>query len=372
MPTAYACLARAMPTAYARAPSSLFAIAPCPILPFLLSLIVSSQRPFSVLHPSRFLPPCFVILGATAMVGIAHASHHLELMLPSFGALMTGTWLVDENLWHYSKRTLLLCVPSAATIGTLIAALGASYSYTIVYPSLYLAFLATASLLILTRSQIYPCFGAAALPILFRTTSPAYPLSILTLTLLLILGRTCLEHAHLRSPLPHSKFPQSRRKRALYYLQISLGLIPALLFAAIADNHFLILPPLFVTYASFCNAHASFTQYPLQTWLQILLAITVGMLFCTLAQSLSFNASLPAEPLLAAIAAALTVSTMLFIGKCFHRLFPPAMSFALTPFLIGSLPLLVLFVACMTAYFIAIAHLMRKHPAYQNEDLHYL
>ena len=322
------------------------------------------------------LPQLMVTLAAFLMVLLAKYLQHDEIMLPSLGALLTGTWLVKTNLWHYSKLKLFVSLPLAATIGLLLSLFIASASYAFVCPSIYIAFLITASILIVGRTQIYPCFGAAILPVLLQTTSWFYPLSVLIIAIVLCLGRALLERLHVLSSLSEtefSDFPKHKRERAAHYLQASFGLLPVLFLVACVSEQDMLLAPMFVTYATFCNHHSTFTNYPFQTWLQLFIAIGTGSLTCLLAQ---FAATFPPlsthAPLLSGLFAAHAIVITMLIGRAFHRLFPPAMSIALTPFLVNVHPWFFLYVPCMMAYFIFIAWIMRNHPAYKNMDLKYL
>ena len=323
------------------------------------------------------LPPAMVIITAFGMVFLAQWLGHPEIMLPTLGALMTGAWLVSDNLWHYSRRHLALCPPLAAITGTILSNLVCATDTVFMYPALYVAFLLTALILIFSRTQIYPCFGAATLPILFHTTSWVYPLSVTVMALSLCAGRTLLEHTHCVEPLKGSGFSplrEKRRVRIAYYLQTSLGLLPALILVPCIGDHYLLLPPMFVTYATFCNQHSSFTQCQVKTWAQISLAIVTSSLL-SLVMGFAFDTELTTttSQALFALGAGLSVAVTALIGKkAFHKLFPPAMSFALTPFFVHFNPWLMLYVPVMCAYFIFIAWLMRNHPTYANGDLHYI
>ncbi len=331
---------------------------------------------FGRLKILSLLPQIMVFMSAFLLVFLMKFLGHPEIMLPTFGALMTGAWLVKTNLWHYNKRRLILFLPLSAVIGLLLSIYFGSLNPLYVYPCLYVAFLATAAVLIFGRTQIYPCFGAAVLPILFQMTSWLYPLSVFILALVLAAGRILLERLELLPHLPEgedSDFPKRRRERIKYYLLTSLGVIPALIFVPFMGDHFWLLPPMFVTYTTFCNQHSSFTKYPVQTWIQICIAVSVGLVLCGL-ENTYFASILDATGfcVVYALGAGVAVLVTMCVGRRFHLLFPPAMSFALTPFLTGFNPWIFLYVPVMCSYFIAISWLMRRHPAYSNGDLKYL
>ena len=324
----------------------------------------------------KAIPVAMVAAAAFAMVFLSDYLGHPDIMLPSLGAFMTGAWLVDTNLWHYSKRVLFLAMPLAATIGLCLSILFASRDALLIYPAVFVAFLLTAGVQIFGRTQIYPCFGAAILPILLQTTSWVYPLSVLCMAGILCAGRAILERTRIRQPLKASEFsdfPEHRRHRLLYYFELSLGLIPALAFVPFVGDHFLLIAPMFVTYATFCNHHSTFVRHPVQTWAQLSLAMAVG-------SGLSFavlylGSSLSGTAFSAVFAVAAACAVLLTIGNSrvfFHRIFPPAMSVALTPFLIRENPWLLLYVPCMMAYFIFAAWVIRSHPAYSSRDLEYM
>lgn len=331
----------------------------------------ANERPFIL----RALPVLSASAAAGAMIYLSRRLGLPQIALPTFGALLTGTWLVRDNLWHYSKRRLFLSLLLSSAAGVLLSRLSAAGGELWIYPAVYAAFLATAAILIAGRTQIYPCFGAAILPILFQTTSWLYPAAVCAMALVLCAGRAVFERLGALRPLNPSGFcdlPEHRKARAIYYLQISLGLLPALVFVPLFGDHFLLLPPLFVTYASFCNQHSSFARYPASTWIQLCLAFAFGS--CAVFAASRSASSMPQTEaaFVMGLAAALCVSITIAVGQLFHKLFPPAVSLALTPFLIGVYPPCLIYVPIMSAYFLFIAGIMRAHPAYKNRDLHYI
>ena len=326
----------------------------------------------------KILPHIMAILAAMILIFIAYATDRHEIILPTFGALFTGAWLVPDNLWHYHKLNLIVSLTLASVGGLLISICISGFDYIAVYPALYIGFLIAACILIFGRTQIYPCFGAMVLPILLRTTSWYYPLSVFCIALTLVGVQKILEWSGARQPLDEGEFPehrQHRRGRLIYYLQTSLGLIPALILVALSGNHWFLLPPLFVTYATFCNAQSTFTKYPKQTWGQLVIASVTGNAAFWIAQNINENMNLyfPLQNSLnISLGVGAAVLITMLIGKCFHRLFPPAVSLAITPFLIQFNYYMPLCVAVTAAYLIFVAWCMRTHPAYKGMDLKYL
>ncbi len=330
-----------------------------------------NERPFIL----RALPVFAASAAAGAMIYLSHRLGLPQIALPTFGALLTGTWLVRDNLWHYSKRRLFLSLALSSAAGVLLSRLSATVGDPGIYPAVYAAFLATAGILIAGRTQIYPCFGAAILPILFQTASWLYPASVCAMALVLCAGRAVFERLGALRPLNPSGFcdlPEHRKARAIYYIQISLGLLPALVFVPLFGDHFLLLPPLFVTYASFCNQHSSFARYPASTWIQLCHAFALGSCAVFAAGRSAASMTQPAHALVMGLAASLCVLLTIGVGRLFHKLFPPAVSLVLTPFLIGFYPPCLIYVPLMSAYFLFVAGIMRAHPAYKNRDLHYI
>ena len=325
----------------------------------------------------KIFPNILTILAAMILILIAYATDRHEIILPTVGALMTGAWLVPTNLWHYHRINLIVCLTLSASCGTVISNLIDGLDYVAVYPCLYIGFLIAACILIFGRNQIYPCFGAMTLPILLRTTSWYYPLSVFCIALTLMGVQKCLEWAGARQPLDEGEFPehrQHRRERLLYYLQTSLGLIPALILVALSGNHWFFLPPLFVTYATFCNKHSTFTKYPIQTWGQLVIASVIGNLAFYIAGKIYITYDV-LQPMhynfIVSLMAGMAVLVMMLVGRLFHRLFPPAVSLAITPFLVQFNLYMPACVAVTSAYLIFIAWSMRTHPAYKGRDLTY-
>ena len=324
------------------------------------------------------LPLLLITVGAMVMVWVAQLTGHIEIVMPTYGALMTGAWLFEDNLWHYRRMNLLMSLTLAAALGLEISVLAQHLGGWWTYPAIYVGFLLTAWILVIGRTQIYPCFGAAMLPVIMGTTSWLYPISVCVLASVLLGIQWALEKGRLRAPLNAGEFsdlPEQRKDRALYYFKISTGLVPLLVLIPVctrlgfSDCHLLLQAPLFVTYTTFCNARSTFVRYPVQTWIQL----AAAALFGTLAQFAADSVVTAAVGRICAttLGVGLSVAATLFCGRFFIKRFPPAISMAITPFLVPD-RLLPLFVAVSAAYLIFISWVFRRHPAYESMDLKYL
>ena len=330
---------------------------------------------------NKCIPILLVGLFAAIMVFVSGITGRYDVVLPTFGALMTGGWLIQDNLWHYHRCNLLVSVTLASVVGLLISKLALNFGEWAAFSGIYLGFMLVAGILIAGRTQIYPCFGAMALPIIMKTTSWIYPVSVLVLGCIIVIVQFCLEKSGIRRPLDEGEFPdlpEHRRERALYYLRVSMGLVPV--FAVILilkqffyiDVHLVLQAPLFVTYATFCNEHSAFVRHPVQTWFQIILAVSLGAVAFLVSRMLNgMHFSFVGIQCMHAILAGIAVLCMLGLGHFFHKRFPPAISLAITPFLVEH-PLLPLYVAVGAGYFIFIAWALRRHPSYESKDLRYL
>ncbi len=320
------------------------------------------------------------------MLFVARILGHMDIVMPTFGALMTGGWLFQDNLWHYRRLNLFVSMTLAALIGLSLSILSQQIAPWGSYIGIFIGFQMVAAILVIGRTQIYPCFGAFSLPLIFQTTSWWYPVSVAALAGFMLLVQWCLEKSGVRSPLQDGEFPnlpEHRKERMLFYLRVSTGLIPILVLIPVMKQlgdinvHLLLQAPLFVTYTTFCNEHSTFIRFPKQTWAQLVMAAAIGMSFCWIAHTLPSSIS---DVLSIPICTGCSVALTLFLaGRFFVKRFPPAVSMAITPFLATSLMtsgvqviLFPVFVAVAAAYCIFMAWAFRRHPKYENMDLHYL
>ena len=328
----------------------------------------------------------FIVTGAMLMLFVARMIGHTDIIMPTFGALMTGGWLIQDNLWHYHRFNLFLSMALAACIGLSLAILSQQIGEWFSYIGILIGFQMVAAILVIGRTQIYPCFGAFSLPLIFQTTSWWYPVSVATLAGFMLLVQWCLEKSGIRHPLDEGEFPnlpEHRKDRMQFYLRVSTGLIPILVIIPVMQHlgdinvHLLLQAPLFVTYTTFCNEHSTFIRFPKQTWAQLVMASAIGMAFCWLSSYFAaFLSDIVATPICVGCSVALT---LFLAGRIFVKRFPPAISMAITPFLATSLMtsvvqvvLFPLFIAVAAAYCIFMAWVFRRHPKYENMDLHYL
>ena len=329
---------------------------------------------------------CLITAGAFLMLLVAQMTGHTEIVLPTFGALMTGGWLFQDNLWHYRRLNLIISMALASVIGLSLSILSQYIGGWFIFVGFYIGFLLTAGILVVGRTQIYPCFGAFALPLIFQTTSWLYPLSVAVLASMMIFVQWILEKCSLRQPLGNGEFPnlpEHRFERMRYYLRVSMGLVPILILIPLMQYlgdihvHLLLQAPLFVTYTTFCNQHSTFIHHPKQTCVQIVMAATIGIAFCWLS---SYVSAFTGDALAVALCTGGAVGcTLILSGYLFVKRFPPAISMAITPFLavnlmthIHQLLLFPIFVAAAASYCIFVAWIFRRHPTYESMDLNYL
>lgn len=141
----------------------------------------------------RYLSALVMIL---LMIEVAELFNEKEIIFPEMAALTIGMWIVNKRVWRVKYWQMLLLMTLGACAGVLIVL----YSPFSLIINVAIAFLGAAIGLLLTRASLFPLISACVLPVLLRTESWIYPLSVFVMTLIIIVVQRWMVHRGIREP----------------------------------------------------------------------------------------------------------------------------------------------------------------------------
>lgn len=206
------------------------------------------------------------------MVGISELLGEKEIIFPEVAALSVGLWIIDKCVWKVKKVQIVGLMTFGAVAGVCIV----RYSPLPFIGNLYLAFVFAAICLLFCRATLIPLFSACILPVLLHTEAWVYPVSVCSLSLILVGGQKLMEHYGLR--LRHSYTPADRnwKRDSVRWFLIS-GVVFLVFFLAVGTlNVYFIIPPLIVTFVEMVNSKAGFRNRPTQVFLLLTTASVLG------------------------------------------------------------------------------------------------
>lgn len=209
------------------------------------------------------------------MTAAADLTGESEVIFPELAALVIGLWIIDKQVWRAGRGELVLLMTSGAAAGVCIV----RYSELPLPYALALAFSFAAASLVLTRTTLFPLVSACMLPVLLRTESWIYPLSVLMLTLLLTGGQQVLERKGLRSKTQDGRIKTDWRKTLPRWIGLLASILAVTALSIRFDWPYLILPPLIVTHVELVHSKAGFRNRPLQIFVVLFTAALIGTLF---------------------------------------------------------------------------------------------
>jgi hypothetical protein len=265
-------------------------------------------------------------LAALALVMIMFAAAEIaraqEIVFPEIAALALGAWVMREAPWRATALTLWLSPTLAALTGVLLVRL---------HPGplpveIGAAFLLVAVQLALLRSAILPALSAAILPIVTRTGSWSYPLSVCVLAAIVSLGRAALARP-VEGGGSEATAPRARAAhRALHWGKLLAGV---LLVSAVAWRSrwlFMMAPPLAVMFVEMANPEGALRARGGLVFLLLVIAACSGV-FWIYALHRVMQAPMW-------LAACLSLGSILLVFHAVRLPFPPAAAIALLPAII--------------------------------------
>ena len=117
-----------------------------------------------------------------AMVSIAEITGEREIIFPEIAALVVGAWILEKQPWKVSKLGLVCLMTLCSIVGVLIVRY-VNLGLTI---EVLIGLVFTGLILKLSKTTLVPIISACILPIVLRTETWVYPISVFILTILIV------------------------------------------------------------------------------------------------------------------------------------------------------------------------------------------
>ncbi len=209
------------------------------------------------------------------MIGVAELLHEKEIIFPEMAALTIGMWIVDKRVWRVKHWQMLLLMPLGACAGVLIVL----YSSFPLVVNVSLAFLCAAAGLLFARASLFPLISACVLPVLLKTESWVYPLSVFVMTFIVIIAQRWMERLGMRKTNANEALERHWRGDSIRWLCLMTSVFAVACLAVYTSNFYFIIPPLIVAYVEFVNSKAGFRNRPVLTVLLLFTGSLVGTAF---------------------------------------------------------------------------------------------
>ena len=138
---------------------------------------------------------CFLAV-VTLMVGLSVVMREKEIIFPEVGAIAAGMFLTPNRPWMTNGRRMILCLILCAALGMVMVRF---VSLPLVV-QMILAYALAYLIQSLSATSFMPMISAMVLPVLLRSRSPWYLVSVAIFSLLIVFIRKILEKAGERQP----------------------------------------------------------------------------------------------------------------------------------------------------------------------------
>ena len=199
------------------------------------------------------------------------------------------------------------------------------------------------------RSTLYPLVSALILPVLLHTTSWVYPLSVLTMTIIIITVKHIFEQNGVRSRFEYTPSDKPIKSAVSIWTGMTVCILLIAAIGYYSTYIYIIIPPLIVSFVEFVNTKAGFRNRPVLTVLLLSVCSLIGSTFQLVGH---FYLGLP----LAVVAFSILIAVF-GLFEWLGKFFAPAGAISLIPLLLPEevLPYLPLEVFVGAVFFIAIA-----------------
>lgn len=270
----------------------------------------------------KHLGSILTVIFSMGMILTAELSGEREIIFPEILALLTGAWIAEKQPWKVGKIQLVILMTISALAGVGIVQIPEMP----LLLRVFMGFIFTSVILILSRTTLVPVISACILPIFMGTTSLVYPISVFVMSSLIVLTQKILEQLKLREAPTVSEnnfsYPQEIRR----WTMLAVGFFILSLYPILSGNLYFIAPPLIVTFAGLSNVNG----IPGKHSTKILILISAGAVIGTTARLLlNGQFGLPLW-----LAAGVAVTGLLLCFRGMKILFPPSGAITLLPMIL--------------------------------------
>ena len=267
-----------------------------------------------------------------AMVSIAEITGEREIIFPEVAALVVGSWVLEKQPWKVSKVGLVGLMTLCSIVGVLIV----RYVNLGLTMEVLIGLVFTGLILKLSKTTLVPIISACILPIVLRTETWVYPISVFILTILIVSIKYFIEdygvsevREEFKEEIAKLERNTSLRKKEfirLFKIFITVGILTY--FSVKFNITLLIAPPLIVAFIELTNEHCKFRQRSKSLLLLFIVVAILGFIFRS-----GFNEYLGLPLWLCTIFLLISLFICLEI---FNMYFPPVAAIAVLPMLLTS------------------------------------
>jgi hypothetical protein len=215
------------------------------------------------------------LLMIVLMVGLAEWLGEKEIIFPEVAALIMGLWIIDKKVWTISRPMVVVLMTVSALFGIFLV----RYSPLPIFANIAISFAFTSLCLYFSRTNLIPIISASMLPVLLDTHSWIYPLSVFSMSLVLVGVQWIFEKIGLREFVNIHTKKSSYEHALVHWFKLFVGFLFIAAIPVYTGQMYFIVPPLVVTFVEFASSSAGFRNRPVQIFFVLVVSASLGDLF---------------------------------------------------------------------------------------------
>jgi len=230
---------------------------------------------FEKMNKLKLIRYVFGLLMIALMVGVSEWLGEKEIIFPEVAALILGLWIIDKKVWTISRPMVVVLMTASALFGVLLV----RYSPLPILANLSISFAFTSLCLWGTHTTLIPIISASMLPVLLDTHAWIYPLSVCSMSLLLVGVQWLFEKKGLRKVILFEANNSANRHGLGHWIKLLVGFLCIAVIPVYTGKMYFIVPPLVVTFVEFSSSSAGFRNRPVQIFFVLVISAILGTFF---------------------------------------------------------------------------------------------
>lgn len=214
----------------------------------------------------------FCIVFIFCMFFVAQLLDDKEVIFPEILALALGAWVSEKQPWKVDRVRMFVLMSISSFVGVLVV----RYVHTPLIFKIAIGFCFAGFMLTLFRCTIVPMISACILPMFIGTTSFMYPISVTTMSLVIVVVQFLIEYFELKPKTVMEKVELDVKEEFFKWLKMLVLLMIICLIPTATKQLYFVVPPLIVAFVEFSNVKSKVRNNFKKIWIAIVCASIFG------------------------------------------------------------------------------------------------
>lgn len=214
----------------------------------------------------------FCVIFIFCMFLVAQVLDDKEVIFPEILALALGAWVSEKQPWKVDRVRMFVLMSISSLVGILVV----RYVNLPLIFRIAIGFCFAGFMLTLFRCTIVPMISACILPMFIGTTSFIYPISVTTMSFVIVVVQFLIERFGLKPETVVESVEMDVKEEFFKWFKMLILLMAICVIPTFTKQLYFVVPPLIVAFVEFSNIKSKVRDNFKKIWIAIVCAGVIG------------------------------------------------------------------------------------------------